>query len=196
MKYTITTLAAVGFTFLSSCGDKSKEHSDDDGHGAHAGHDHAAEGHDEDHSGHDHAAGEHEEKDEHAGHDHSGHNHIKAGPNKGRMISSVTPQAEFFVMSDGRVQISFFDADMKAVAPTGQTVSVISGERISPLELSFETEGNVLVSKEVLPKGNNFPTVVAIKTSAHSEEVISKFTLNLSDCSSCSSKEYSCECHH
>ena len=187
MKYTITTLAAVGFAFLSSCGDKPKEHSDND---AHAGHDHAEGEHDDhdDHAGHDHAAGEHE--------DHSGHDHIKAGPNKGRMISSVTPQAEFFVMDDGRVQISFFDADMKAVAPAGQTVSVISGERISPLEMSFTAEGSALVSKEALPKGNNFPTVVAIKTSADSEEVITKFTLNLSDCSSCSNKEYSCECHH
>ncbi len=187
MKYTITTLAAVGFTFLSSCGDKPKEHSDHDGH------DHDS------HAGHDHAEGEHEEKDEHAGHDHgdhSGHDHIKAGPNKGRMISSVTPQAEFFVMDDGHVQISFFDADMKAVAPTGQTVSVISGERISPLELSFAAEGNALVSKEVLPKGNNFPTIVAIKTSADSEEVVTKFTLNLSDCPSCANKEYACECHH
>lgn len=195
MKYTITTLAAVGFAFLSSCGDKPKERSGDD----HSGHDHGAEGHDEDHSGHDHPAGEHEEKDEHAGHDHddhSGHDHIKAGPNKGRMISSVTPQAEFFVMNDGRVQISFFDAEMKAVAPAGQTVSVISGERISPLEMSFVAEGNALVSKEVLPKGNNFPTVVAIKASAEAEEVITKFTLNLSDCTSCSNKEYSCECHH
>ena len=187
MKYTITTLAAVGFTFLSSCGDKPEEHSDHDGHdhGDHGAHgDHA--GHD--HEGHDHAAGEHD--------DHSGHDHTKAGPNKGRMISSVTPQAEFFVMDDGRVQISFFDAEMNAVAPAGQTVSVISGERISPIELSFTAQGNVLLSAEALPKGNNFPTVVAIKNSPDSEEVITKFTLNLNDCSVCSNKEYSCECHH
>ena len=189
MKYTIPILTAVGFAFLSSCGDKPKEHSDNDDH---AGHDHA-EGEHDDHEGHDHAAAEH---NDHAEDDHSGHDHIKAGPNKGRMISSVTPQAEFFVMDNGRVQISFFDVDMKAVAPAGQTVSVISGERISPLEMSFTAEDNALVSKEALPKGNNFPTVVAIKTNADSEEVVTKFTLNLSDCSSCSNKEYACECHH
>ncbi|MEO1857034.1 MAG: hypothetical protein ABGY95_06675 [Rubritalea sp.] len=190
MKYTITTLAAVSIAFLSSCGDKPTEHSDNDGH--------QHDSHTSDHSRHDHSSKQ-DKKGEHVGHghaDHSGHDHIKAGPNKGRMISGVTPQAEFFVMNDGRVKISFFDADMKAVAPAGETVSVITGERISPLELSFEAEGYALLSKEVLPKGNYFPTVVAIKTGADSEEVVSKFTLNLSDCSSCDNKEYSCECHH
>lgn len=190
MKYTITTLAALGFTFLSSCGDKPKGEHDD-----HAGHDHAEGGHD-DHEGHDHAEGEH---DDHDGHEHGescDHDHIKAGPNKGRMISTVAPQAEFLVLDGGKIKVTFFDESMNVVAPSGQSVSVVSGERISPVELSFTAQGDALVSTEALPSGNNFPTIVAIKPSADAEEVVTKFTLNLTDCSSCENKEYSCECHH
>ncbi|MFC4995090.1 hypothetical protein [Rubritalea tangerina] len=196
MKYTITTLAALGFVALSSCGDKPKEHNEQNKHtnneetnqehshgehDPHDGHDHSSCSHD--HSGHDHG-------------DHAGHSHVKAGPNRGRMIQEIQPQAEFLVLEDGRVQISFFDQEMKNVSPSDQVVSVVSGERISPVEMSFSREGDVLVSKQSLPKGNNFPTVVAIKPNANAEEVTSKFTLNLSDCSSCDNKEYACECHH
>ena len=189
LKYTITTLAAASFALLSSCGDKKETHSDNDGHdhGDHAGHDHAEGEHDE-HEGHDHAQGDHD--------DHSGHDHIKAGPNKGRMISTVTPQAEFFVQDNGKVKITFFDKEMNVVAPSGQSVSVVSGERISPVELTFTAEGDALVSTEALPAGNNFPTIVAIKSNADAKEVVTRLTLNLSDCSSCSNQEYACECHH
>lgn len=195
MKYTLPTLALASFALLSSCGEK-EIHGPDDGHdhgdhGSHALHDHGLQGetggHD-DHSGHDHAKGAHD--------DHSGHDHVKAGPNSGRMIENVSPKAEFVVLDGGKVQITFFDDAMKVVAPSSQVVSVVSGERSNPVELTFTAQGQSLISTEALPAGNNFPTIVAIKANADAEEVITKLTLNLNDCSSCSNKEYSCECHH
>ena len=210
MKYTLPTLALASFALLSSCGEKEL-HGPDDGHdhgdhGSHALHDHGLHksekgGHD-DHSGHDHAKGEHD--DDHStcdhgpdGHDdHSGHDHVKAGPNQGRLIETVSPKAEFVVLDGGKVQITFFDDAMKVVAPASQIVSVVSGERSNPAELTFTAQGQSLVSTEAIPAGNNFPTIVAIKADAAGDEMISKFTLNLTDCSSCDNKEYACECHH
>ncbi|MFC5049355.1 hypothetical protein ACFPK9_01795 [Rubritalea spongiae] len=176
LKYTLTPLTVLSLALLTACGEKPStqvEKAPDD----HAGHDHG------DHEGHDHG-------------DHSGHDHVKAGPNQGRMITELSPQAEFLVRDDRKIQISFFDQDMKQVAPEEQNITVVTGERRNPTELSFKLEGDSLVSDKPLPMGNNFPTIVAIKPSADSEEVVSKFTLNLSGCTSCDNKEYACECHH
>ena len=51
-------------------------------------------------------------------HDH-GHTHAKkeAGPNGGRLLTALEPHAEFFVLPDRRVQITFLDAQDKPVAP-------------------------------------------------------------------------------
>ncbi|MGJ8673584.1 hypothetical protein [Rubritalea sp.] len=182
LKYTLTTMAALSFTLLSSCGKKAEAEAE---HGDHAGHDHS------DHEDCDHG--------DHEGHDHGsheGHDHATAGPNQGLLITEVSPQAEFLVLESGKVQISFYDDSMTAVAPSTQTVTVVTGVRTSPTELSFTTEGNVLMSEQAIPSGNNFPTIVAIKPSEGAEEVITKFTLNLSDCPTCDNKEYACECHH
>lgn len=197
MKHTIPTLALASFTLLSSCGEKEDGHDHGD-HGAHALHDHGLHKNKSDHSDHDHTHDDHSSCNHGPGghDDHSGHTHVKAGPNSGRMIENVTPKAEFVVLDGGKVQITFFDEAMKAIAPASQVVSVVSGERSSPVELTFSVQGQSLVSAEALPEGNNFPTIVAIKSNAEAEEVITKFTLNLSDCPSCDNKEYACECHH
>lgn len=140
---------------------------------------------------HDHSSCEHHDHGEHHGHE-----HVKAGPNQGRMITGINPQAEFLVLGNRKVQISFFDDAMTPVAPAGQTVTVVTGERISPTELNFSITGDVLLSDQMIPMGNNFPTIVTVTPSPGADEVVKKFTLNLSGCSSCDNKEYACECHH
>lgn len=189
MTYTLPILALASFALLS-CG-KKEVHTPDDGHdhgdhGAHALHDHDEK---EAHSDKD-------KHDDHSGHDHSGHEHAKAGPNQGRMIENVSPQAEFLVLDDRKVQITFFDESMTAVTPTSQEVTVVSGERTAPIELTFTAQGDSLVSAEALPEGNNFPTIVAIKTDADAADAVTKFTLNLSECPGCDNQEYACECEH
>lgn len=192
IKYTVTALLAVHFTFLSSCGDKEKGHDD------HAGHDHGAEGHDHGAEG-DHKDHDDDKKDEHKGHDHgdhAGHDHTKAGPNGGRMVKKSDVHAEFFVTDDRKIQVTFFDAEGKAIAPSTQSVTVITGERSSPLELVLAAVGEQFISDKALPAGNNFPTAVAIKVTPEADEAVERFNLNLSECSGCDNKEYACECHH
>lgn len=130
-------------------------------------------------------------------HDH-GHEHAKkeAGPNGGRLITSVEPHAEFFVTAERKVQITFVDDAGKVVAPAGQVVTVTAGDRSAPTKLTFAAAGNSLISNAVLPAGNDFPTVVQIKASADAKTVTEKFNLNMSKCSDCSLAEYACTCAH
>ena len=181
----ILALAITALYGLASC---------KKGHDDHAGHDH------DEHAEHDHEDGD-EDHDDHEGHDHDdheGHDHgdIVAGPNGGRVLTSVEPHAEFFVTDDRKVQIAFVNDDLKAVPAAGQNVSVIAGDRSSPTSLSFAKSGDVLLSDKALPAGNDFPVIVQIKTDGSAETVREKFNLNLSDCPTCDYKEYACTCAH
>ena len=133
-------------------------------------------------------------EDDCSSHDHRGHAHN--APNKGKLITTVTPQAEFSVREDRKVQITFYDEKMKVVAPSTQVVSVLTGKRSAPVEMSFKVEGKALVSDKAVPEGNKFPTIVAIKSNEDADEVVTKFTLDLNAHSGCADKEHSCESHH
>lgn len=165
---------------------------------------------DDKHAGHD-RDGEEQAKDEHAGHDydgakeagakeagdeHAGHDHAKkvAGPNGGRIITSVEPHIEFFVTKDRKVQITVLGHDNKAVPAGEQTVRIVCGERSAPTRLVFTKKGDVLISDKPLPAGKNIPTVLQIKTKASAESVRERFNLNLNDCPGCDYLEYSCTC--
>ena len=119
-----------------------------------------------------------------------------AGPNGGRVIARVEPRAEFFVMPDRKVQITFLDKAGKAIAPAEQIVTVTAGDRLAPATLTFSKSGNVLVSNAALPKGDEVPTVVQIKTTTSAKAVTEKFNVDLSKCSECKLAEYACTCAH
>ena len=126
------------------------------------------------------------------------HNEKKkvAGPNGGRIIATVEPRAEFLVMPDRKVQITFLDKAGKAIAPAEQVVTVTAGERSSPSTLTFTKSGNALVSNAALPKGDEVPTVVQIKATSNAKAVTEKFNVDLSKCGECKLAEYACICAH
>jgi hypothetical protein len=127
-----------------------------------------------------------------------GHHHEKkvAGPNGGRILTKINPRAEFFVTAARKVQITFLGDDGKPVAPAGQTVTMIAGQRTSPTKFTFAQEGNVLVSSAPLPAGASFPAVLQFKMSADAKPVAEKLIVDLSVCSGCSLAEYACICGH
>ena len=130
-----------------------------------------------------------------AGHPHT-HAKKEAGPNGGRLITSLVPHAEFFVTADRKVQITFIDENDQPTAPAQQVVTVTTGSRLAPTKLTFSRSGDVLLSDAALPAGNDFPTVVQIKPSPDAEIVTTKFYLNLSKCPECKLGEYACICDH
>ena len=131
----------------------------------------------------------------HAGKDHS-HEKKVAGPNGGRILTSIEPHAEFLVTADRKIQITFVDDALKPIAPTAQVVTVTTGERSAPVKMSFTKTGDTLVSEQTVPEGNNFPVVVQIKTTPDAKASVEKFTLNLSNCPDCKYAEYACICSH
>lgn len=133
------------------------------------------------------AEGKHGEHEKHA---------TKAGPNGGRMISNISPHAEFFVTKERKVQITFVGEDGKPTAPTDQTVTVTAGDRSKPTKLTFVKSGTTLLSEQTLPEGNDFPTVVQIRNGPTARPVLVKFNLNTSKCPTCEFAEYACTCEH
>lgn len=119
----------------------------------------------------------------------------KAGPNGGRMLSTVEPNAEFFVTPEGKVRITFVDKDGKAAAvPEKAEVTLTGGDRANPTKLAFAKDGETLVSDKPLPEGKNVPIVLRIKLGE--KAVTEKFGVNLADCAECKHKEYACTCAH
>jgi len=131
-------------------------------------------------------------------HDPSDHTHEKkvAGPNGGRILTTVEPRAEFFVTADRKVQLTFLDAAGKAIAPADQIVTVTTGDRSAPTKLTFAKTGHVLLSTAALPAGNDLPTVVQIKASPTAKTVTEKFNVDLGKCGECKLSEYACICAH
>ena len=131
------------------------------------------------------------------GSDH-GHEHTKkhAGPNGGRLITGVSPHAEFFVDAERFAQITFVNAESEVTAPTGQVVSLTGGDRSNPIKLSFTSVDGVLRSTEALPEQPNMPIILSIKPTTDTKAVREKFYLNQSMCGSCDYQEYACICGH
>jgi hypothetical protein len=133
-----------------------------------------------------------------AGEDGHGHSHAKkeAGPNGGRLITSIDPHAEFFVTADRKIQITFVGEGEKPVAPADQVVAVTTGERMAPVKLTFVKAGEFLLSEQTIPDGNRLPVVVQIKATPDSKQIVERFTLDLSVCPGCKLAEYACTCDH
>lgn len=140
------------------------------------------------------------EEEDHKGHDHAEHSehkeHEVKGPNNGRIIMEVEPHAEFFVTKDRKVQITFVDDEGEMVPVGTQKVTIICGERSKPTTIKMEVKDGKLISSNVLPEGNDYPTVVSIKVTPDAKTVREKFNLNMSDCPTCDFAEYNCTCDH
>lgn len=119
---------------------------------------------------------------------------VKA-PNGGRIISKVTPHAEFLLTPEKKVEIRFLEAG-KVVAPTTQVVTVTMGDRAKPTKLAFAKDGDKLVSDKPVPEGDNLPVVLQIAPKEGEKAVSEKFNLNLSKCPECKLTEYACACDH
>lgn len=119
-----------------------------------------------------------------------------AGPNGGRLITSVDPHAEFLVTPDRKVKISFVGIDGKVIPAGEQVVTLTTGDRSAPVQLTFAKKGDVLVSDAAIPEGNMLPTVIQIKASPDAKAEIVKFNLNMANCSGCQKAEYACTCAH
>lgn len=119
-----------------------------------------------------------------------------AGPNGGRVITSVEPHLEFKVLENRTVKITALSEEIKPIDMGEQVVTVTAGERSNPIRMTFKKEGNVLVSDKAFPAGDDFPVVLQIKAKADAKATIEKFTMDFSPCPTCKYLEYACTCEH
>lgn len=119
---------------------------------------------------------------------------VKAGPRKGRVLEMEAKNAEFLVEKDRTVSIAFYDAAMKAMAPTAEVVAITAEAPSGKTKLEFEKKGNLLVSKTPLPAGENYTVVVQVKATAEAKPKNFRIPLNLSLCKPCGNAEYACTC--
>lgn len=120
----------------------------------------------------------------------------EAGPNGGRIITSVEPHLEFYVTEDSKVEITALTADHKPGKLSGQVIAVTAGDRSKPTKLEFKEDGGKLVSTNRLPDGDDFPVSVSIKPNASAKAVYEKFICDLGKCPTCKYQEYACICAH
>ena len=122
------------------------------------------------------------------------HAHL-AGPKGGRILDKTTPHAEFVIEKDRTVTINLYNAELKPVAVTTQTVTVQADAKDGKAKLEFEKKGDSLVSKTKLPEGDGYNIVVQFKQTADAKPLNLRFKLDMNICSGCKRAEYACHCH-
>ena len=123
------------------------------------------------------------------------HEH-KATPKGGRLLDNTEPHAEFVVEKDRSVTINFYNHDMKPIAATTQSVTVIADAKSGKATLQFEKKGDSLVSKTKLPDGEGYNVVVQFKQGATARPQNFRFSLDMHTCGGCKRAEYACTCGH
>lgn len=116
------------------------------------------------------------------------------GPKGGRLLEKTEPRAEFFVVKDRSVTITFYDAMLKPVPATAQTVTVITDAKDGKAKVEFEKKGDVLTSKTKLPEGDGYNLVVQFKQTADAKPQNFRFKLETHTSGGCKRAEYACTC--
>ncbi len=122
---------------------------------------------------------------------------ITAGPMGGRLLDTAPLKAEFFVTKDRKVEVAFYDAALKAVAPGTQVVAITAEPKSgrTPVELGKTATG--FASTAALPAAAEpYRVVVQIRATPDAKPQNFRIDLNLDTCGECKRAEYACTCAH
>ncbi len=129
------------------------------------------------------------------GHEHE-HEEKIAGPNGGRVVTSVEPHYELLVLEDRRLKITFLSDEGAAIAPGAATVVGTGGDRSKPTRFVFTEKDGSLISDAALPEGNEISLILQVKVTPDAKSVAERITMNLATCEKCEHPEYACVCAH
>lgn len=116
------------------------------------------------------------------------------GPKGGRILTTEAPHAEFFVEKNRTVTVTFYDKDLKPVAPGEQVVSAVAEAKTGKVKLEFEKTAAGFVSKQTLPEGDDFTVVVQIRDAAGAKPKNHRVLFHDEVCGECKHAEYACIC--
>lgn len=116
------------------------------------------------------------------------------GPKGGRLLEKTEPRAEFFLEKDRTATITFYDAALKPVPASMQSVTVIAETPGGKKTIAFENKGGVLVSKTKLPEGSGYNIVLQLRPMPDAKPQNHRFKLETYTCAGCQRAEYACIC--
>lgn len=119
---------------------------------------------------------------------------IVGGPKGGRLLDVDGQKAEFFVTADKKVEITFYDAALKPVAPGEHVVAVTAEPQSGRTKLELEATPTGFVSRDPLPGGAPYRVVVQMRAKPDTRPQNFRVDLNLAVCGGCSRPEYACTC--
>ncbi len=121
---------------------------------------------------------------------------IVAGPKGGKLLETTAQKTEFFVNKDRKVEINFYNAALKPVAPGAQVVAVTAEAKSGRKQLEFEKTTSGFVSKTKLPEGDPYRVVVQLREKAGARPQNFRVEFDLEECGECKLAEYACICGH
>lgn len=116
------------------------------------------------------------------------------GPKGGKIVTTESPHVEFYVDQDRTVVVSFYDEDLKLVAPSGQVVSAIAEAKTGKVNLTFAPKDGALVSSAPLPEGDGYRVVLQVRDSAQAKPKNHRVEFHDEICGECKRAEYACVC--
>ena len=122
---------------------------------------------------------------------------IVAGPKGGRLLDTAPQKAEFFVTKDRKVEVTFYDAALKPVAPGAQVVAVTAEPKSGSTKVELEKTATGFLSKSPLPSTTEpYRVVVQVRATPEARPANFRVDLNLATCGECKLAEYACICAH
>lgn len=120
---------------------------------------------------------------------------VTASPKGGRWLETEGQKAEFFVTSERKLEINFYDASAKPAAPGTQVVTVNAEPKAgrTPVELTKTATG--FVSKAALPEAAEpYRVVVQVRATPDAKPQNFRVDFDLATCGECKHAEYACTC--
>ena len=120
---------------------------------------------------------------------------IVAGPKGGRLLDTAPQKAEFFVTKDRKVEVTFYDAALKPVAPANQVIAITAEPASGKTKIELEKTATGFVSTAALPESKEpYRVVVQVKEKPDATPKNFRVDLNLAMCGGCQKAEYACTC--
>ncbi len=120
---------------------------------------------------------------------------IVGGPKGGRLLEVDGQKAEFFVTADRKVEITFYDAALKPVAPGEHVVAVTAEPKAGRAKLDLDKTATGYLSKTALPEGDPYRVVVQMKARPDAKPQNFRVDFNPATCGECKRAEYACTCN-
>lgn len=127
---------------------------------------------------------------------HAAETKIAGGPKGGRLIEKTEPKLEFLLENDHTATVTFYDATLKPIPVTNQSVTLIANAPSGKATIEFAKQGDILTSKTNLPAGDGYDVVLQLKATADAKPQNFRFKLITATCGECKRAEYACICGH